>query len=386
MLLVAAAACAGSPRKNGPALATPSESASPAPTPPAVIPPGAAPAASARDPSAPLLEGGRYSYCDPAAAIAAYPRFTATPDAVANVYPLGGARKYPVIDAHTHLTQATAAEAEIQRRAGVYAAVDASWDAGSTARIRATYPRPNVVQFNLGEYLAAFSADAVPAILAHFAEQRAAGAGGIKLFKALGLEIDDVGGVRLRIDDPRLAPIWRRAAQERWTVSIHTADPYSWLVRYYANSPYSKQDLVKQFINVVAAHPGTVFVAIHLLNLTDAEEELDQLGEFLDVYPTLSADVAARSQELVKRDQAHVRTFVIRHQDQLLFATDRVDEADPVTGYQEEFKYWESSLPARGYYQNFIQTGLGLPPDVLEKLYYKNALRAFCSALPPAEG
>ena len=36
-----------------------------------------------RDPDAPLIEGNRYSYCDPAAAIAAHPRFSAVPEFVA---------------------------------------------------------------------------------------------------------------------------------------------------------------------------------------------------------------------------------------------------------------------------------------------------------------
>ncbi len=369
-----AVACSGSRAPGGGAAGTTASTAvtTPADAAPGGGGPGPVPGA--------VLQGGRFSYCDPAPLVAAYPRFTEIPAMSAALYPGGTPRDYPVIDAHTHLSAPSDVEADIQRRAGLYAAVDAAWDAASTARLRATYPKPNVVEFSLNDYLYGLTADAVPGILAHFDEQRAAGAGGVKVFKGLGLEIDDAAGKRLAIDDPRLAPIWEQAGQERWTVSIHTADPDSWLQQYYPTSPYSKQDLVQQLVHVVAAHPNTVFVAIHLMNLIDTDQELDQLGALLDTYPNLYADVAARSQDLAARDQAHVRAFMIQHQDQLLFGTDRIAEPDPVTAYQEEFKYWETSLPARTYYQNRNVPGLALPPVVLEKLYYRNALRAYCAA------
>jgi predicted TIM-barrel fold metal-dependent hydrolase len=327
----------------------------------------------------PVLDAGRYSYCDPSEAIATYPRFDITPEIVTRLYPAGDARDYPVVDAHTHLTFTAEQEVELQRRAGIHASVVASLDAVSTARLRETYPAPNLIQFHLADYLHGFDEGKLPGILARFEEQRAAGAGGIKIWKTLGLENDDATGERLRIDDRRLYPIWRRAAEERWTISIHVADVASWMTGEYADSPYSKQDLVHQFIRVVEDHPTTVFVAIHLLNLIDSEAELDQLGGYLARYPNLYADVSARSQDLAYRDAQHVRRFMIAHQDKLLFATDRntQDEA----GYEEEFKYWETSQVSRTFRQNRSVRGLALPRDVLEKFYYRNALRAFCGEL-----
>jgi hypothetical protein len=369
---------------------------------PAAPPPSSDPAAPdpPRDPDAPLIEGNRYSYCDPAAAIAAHPRFSAVPELVARVQGGPGGRDYPVIDVHTHLGNTRTEEAELQRAAGVCAVVDASeipsplsapdaWGPASTARRYAAYPAPSVVQFYLGEYLDGFSEEKLPEILARFDEQRAAGAGGIKLFKQFGLEINDVTGARLRVDDARLFPLWRRAAEERWAISMHIADPNSWMERVHWSSPYSKQELVDQFIRVVQAHPDTVFVAIHLLNLVDSEAELEQLGEYLARYPNLYADVAARSQDLALRDQRYVREFMIAHQDKLIFATDRADQLpdQALQGYEEDFKYWETSDEAQTFYRNRRVSGLALPPDVLEKFYFKNALRAFCgSALTATRG
>jgi hypothetical protein len=334
-------------------------------------------------PAPPDAPAGIYSYCDPTAAIAAFPRFGAqVPEVVAHLYPSGGGRDYPLIDAHTHLPTSTAEEAALQGRVGLYAAVDAAWDSVSTARLRATYPAPNIIQFNLGDYLQGFDAAKLPAILAAFDGQRAAGAGGIKILKDFGLIYNDSSGKRLRIDDPRLYPIWQRAAEEKWPVSIHVADPDLWMSRYFASSPYSKQQLVQQFIRVVEDNPRTVFVAIHLLNLVDSDAELEQLGEYLERYPNLYADTAARSQYLVKLNQAHLRDFFIRHQDKLLFGTDRAQKGQGATNYEEELRYWETTGPTRTYYLGQQAHGLGLPPEVLEKFYYQNALRVFCAQLP----
>lgn len=323
-----------------------------------------------------------YSYCDPAAAIAAYPRFgEQVPEQVGRLYPSGGGRDYPIIDAHTHLATSSSEEAALQRQVGLYSVVDSAWDVSATASLRAAYPEHYVIQFHLGEYLKGLDAVKLPAIQTSLDGQREAGAGGIKLSKDLGLAFNDSTGKRLRVDDPRLYPLWQRAADEKWPISIHVADPDSWMERYYANGPYSKQELIQQFLRVVEDNPRTVFVAIHLLNLIDSEAELDQLSEYLARYPNLYADTSARSQYLVNLNQAHVREFMIKNQDKILFATDRAG-GQGATNYEEELRYWETTGPTRTYYLNAQSRGLGLPPEVLEKFYYKNALRVFCAQLP----
>jgi predicted TIM-barrel fold metal-dependent hydrolase len=70
---------------------------------------------------------------------------------------------------------------------------------------------------------------------------------------------------------------------------------------------------------------------------------------------------------------------VIAHQDKILFASDRTTEG--ADSYEEEFRYWETGGTSRTFYRGSSGQGLALPPDVLEKLYYRNALRAFCGAL-----
>jgi hypothetical protein len=44
-------------------------------------------------------------------------------------------------------------------------------------------------------------------------------------------------------------------------------------------------------------------------------------------------------------------------------------------------KFWETDQVSRTFYLAQQARGLALPPEVLEKFYYKNALRAFCGHL-----
>ena len=255
-LLLAACLGGSDTPASGPAAGQPQPS-----EPPSIGPPTSGTPAAPPSPAESPATGGTtlYSYCDPSAAIAAYPHFGGqAPEVVGHLYPSGGGRDYPIIDAHTHLATTTAEEADIQRRVGLYSVVDAAWDVNSTANLRAKYAKPYIIQFHLGEYFKGIDATKLPSVQASLDGQREAGAGGIKLSKDFGLTFNDSSGKRLRIDDPRLDALWERAAAERWPISIHVADPDSWMKSAYANSPYSKQELIQQFIRVVEAHPHTV--------------------------------------------------------------------------------------------------------------------------------
>jgi predicted TIM-barrel fold metal-dependent hydrolase len=51
------------------------------------------------------------------------------------------------------------------------------------------------------------------------------GAIGVKVWKNFGMREKDVQGNRVRVDDPRLDPVWDVAAKYKVPVMIHTADP-----------------------------------------------------------------------------------------------------------------------------------------------------------------
>ena len=51
------------------------------------------------------------------------------------------------------------------------------------------------------------------------------GARGLKVSKTLGLRARDKAGKLIRVDDPRLDPIWAKCGELGIPVNIHTADP-----------------------------------------------------------------------------------------------------------------------------------------------------------------
>ena len=51
------------------------------------------------------------------------------------------------------------------------------------------------------------------------------GAAGLKEFKRLGLVVRDGQGKLIRVDDPKLDPVWERCGELAMPVSIHVGDP-----------------------------------------------------------------------------------------------------------------------------------------------------------------
>ena len=64
-----------------------------------------------------------------------------------------------------------------------------------------------------------------PARLSRSKKASAVGAAGLKEFKRLGLVLRDGQGKLIKIDDPKLDPVWQRCGELGMPVSIHVADP-----------------------------------------------------------------------------------------------------------------------------------------------------------------
>ncbi len=67
------------------------------------------------------------------------------------------------------------------------------------------------------------------------------GAGGFKEFKRLGLFLRDKKGQLLKVDDPKLDPMWRRLGELGMPVSIHVADPKAFWGPYDATNERWKE-------------------------------------------------------------------------------------------------------------------------------------------------
>jgi len=239
------------------------------------------------------------------------------------------------------------------------------------------------------------------------------GAIGLKVPKGLGLGYPTSDRQHLLpVDDPGLDPLFEKAGALGMPVAIHVGDPKAfWKPPTPENERYDElrahpewsfygqpvptwAELFAAFERLVARHPKTTFIGVHFGN--DPEDPV-RVGALLDKHPNLVIDTAARVPEIGRQPAEKLRAFFIKYQDRILFGTDTgvgdsQDEmmygsngADPPTAADEERffrqtyrffetkdKHLESPTPIQG---RWTIDGIGLPPEVLRKVYFENAAR-----------
>jgi predicted TIM-barrel fold metal-dependent hydrolase len=230
------------------------------------------------------------------------------------------------------------------------------------------------------------------------------GARGLKLLKTLGLYLRErvTTGPLVKIDDPRFDQMWETAGAHRMPVAIHTSDPEAFFLptnrfneRYEELSAHpdwsfhgkdfpSNQELQEARNRVIARHPRTQFVVLHVGD----SENLAYVSELLDRYSNMHVEIGARIGELGRQPRAS-RKFFDKYQDRILFGTDAVprgnDTPQQIFGEQlyeiyyrfletedEYFDYAPAPKPPQGRWRIY---GIGLPEKTLRKVYYENAER-----------
>ena len=328
--------------------------------------------------------------------------------------------RFPVIDFHTHITGGSARNGQSAIRFGLDPAnclavmdrknirtmvsVTGSYGDGlreAVAKLPEAHPGRFVV-FTEPVWTKA-SDPGYPQFQASEIEAaHKAGAKGLKILKTLGLYLREQGSGKLvRIDDPRFDPMWEAAGALKMPVAIHISDPEAFFLpidrfnerweELYAHASWSfygkdfpsDRELQEARRNVMRRHPGTQFVCLHVAD----SEDLPYVSECLDSLPNMHVDIAARIGELGRQPRM-ARKFFDRYQDRILFGTDA--SADAGTPQQtfgdalyeiyyrfletedEYFDYAAASVPPQGRWRIY---GLGLPEQILRKVYGENAAR-----------
>jgi predicted TIM-barrel fold metal-dependent hydrolase len=217
----------------------------------------------------------------------------------------------------------------------------------------------------------------------------ARGARGLKILKELGLGVRDSSGKLIAIDDPRLDSAWEECGRLGIPVFIHVADPEAFFrpvdshnERYeelhehpdwsfYGADFPSLAELLAQRDRMFARHPHTTFVALHFGSWP---ENLDFVEQTLQRFPNVMIETGAREGEL-GRQPRRTREIFMKYPDRIMFGT---DEGAGQTMYRNYFRWLETEdeyfpyaqYPAQGRWMIY---GLGLPADVLEKVYHRNA-------------
>ncbi len=225
----------------------------------------------------------------------------------------------------------------------------------------------------------------------HAAKQK--GVLGLKFFKSFGLSDKNADGSLIKIDDSRWDPIWSTCGEIGLPVIMHVADPVAFFEpidaknerweelsrhpdwSFYGDQFPDRVELLAARNRVIARHPDTTFIGAHFANNS---EDLAVVSRWLDQYPNLVVEFASRINELGRQPYT-ARRFFVEYQDRILFGTDGPWPELRLSYYwrflettDENFPYSEKSPPPQGLWRIY---GIGLPDEVLKKVYHENAIR-----------
>jgi predicted TIM-barrel fold metal-dependent hydrolase len=230
-----------------------------------------------------------------------------------------------------------------------------------------------------------------------------AGAAGLKINKVLGLDLQNADGTYIQADDPRFDASWEMCAKYNTPVMIHISDSYGrflpigpdneryeaglWRTNtegnYYKTGQPGPEVIEKARENMHAKHPKTRFVNAHVAMLY---YDMDKVAALLDKYPNADVEISATIQDL-GRAPIMIRKWFLKYQDRILFGSDGnvgrgieefwVPHWRFLETYDEHFDHPAQlrgalGAPLHGRWRIY---GIGLPDDVLRKVYYSNALR-----------
>lgn len=234
-----------------------------------------------------------------------------------------------------------------------------------------------------------------------------AGAVGVKIWKNIGMELLDQYGTFVMVDHPKFDPLFNYFEKNNILVLGHLGEPKNcWLPlekmtvesdrKYFKEHPeyhmflhplypsYDQQLLSRD--NRLNKHPKLKFVGLHLASM---EWSVKKVADWLDTYPFTMTDVAERISHLQYQTQHNrdgVRDFFIRYQDRIIYGTDVIDDGilsavevatrlEQLWLYHWDFFSSQKIMKATEFNGSF--KGLKLPCEVLEKIFYKNALRTY---------
>ena len=312
--------------------------------------------------------------------------------------------KYPVIDVHNHLRTIVDSDADISEyvnimdECNVQAVVDLDGGFGENldkhlSVLLTDYPDRFIVYARI-DWSKIDDPDFSESSVKQLEDAVKKGVKGLKIAKNLGLGVKEADGNYLRVDSPKLDPIWAKCGELNIPVEIHTSDPAAfftpvdkhneWLrilfdhPNWVFNKPeyYSRNELLEQRNNVIAKHKNTIFIGAHMGN---CPENLQKIAEWLDMYPNFYVDIDARLAELGRQPYSS-RKFMIKYADRVMFGTDGY-KTTPINAamYRSHFRFLETDdeymdiQESHTVVPDWRVCGLYLPDDVLEKIYYLNA-------------
>jgi predicted TIM-barrel fold metal-dependent hydrolase len=248
-------------------------------------------------------------------------------------------------------------------------------------------------------------ADFEQSVRRHLETAVARGARGIKLFKVVTLSRLAADGSfkpgrGLMLDDPRLKVIWATAAEFGIPVLAHIGDPraffrpvdrfnerYEELIQhpdwqFYGPDQYRFEELLEMQDRLLEDNRTTTFVIPHGGSYP---ENLGWVDAALGRHPNMMIDIAERINEFGRAPYS-ARKFFIKHQDRILFGSDAFPD-NMGRRYPPYFRFletWDEYFDPGPWNARWKIYGIGLPSEVLHKIYRGNAERILAQARIPS--
>ncbi len=198
----------------------------------------------------------------------------------------------------------------------------------------------------------------------------------------------------LTVDAPwRIECAKRARAAGIRTIMVHVADPDAWFRTVYTDSAKygTKPDQYVRLERMLQMFPDMTWIGAHM---GGDPEHPDHLEEIFEKYPHYHIDTSATKwqvREVSPRRDA-IRALVCRYPERVFFGTDLVTRHGlPAEHYVSRYwcqrTLWESTWEGRSPIADPdyaaeskeattpLLRGVGLPPEVLEKVYYGNAAK-----------
>lgn len=306
--------------------------------------------------------------------------------------------RYPFIDVHNHQSQLGSRNIDQliseMDRLNMKVMVNLSGGSGSrlkamTADLKSRNATERIILFANIDFSGVGKKGWTEAAAKQLEEDVQNGANGLKIFKNLGFSVRDNNGNRVTIDDKRLDPIWEKCGELKIPVLIHTADPESfwqnadehnerWLeLQTHPNrkrgddNPAPWEVLIAEQHRMFRNHPRTTFIAAHFGWYPNNLGKLDSL---LTTLPNVVVEFGAVIAELGRQPRMS-KTFFTKYQDRILFGKDSW-VPDEYATYFRVLETEDEYFPYHKKYHAFWRMyGMGLTDEILQKIYFRNALR-----------
>ena len=321
--------------------------------------------------------------------------------------------KVPKIDAHVHIstTEASLPEHLTNEKLNLITInVNAGEDVNTQRDTAITLAKKYPGQIY---YLATFAFDTAiwngdhweQETIAALGKNISGGAVGVKLWKNIGMTERDRAGNFIMVSNSRFDQVISFIEQQGLPLTGHLGEPKNcWLPtdsmtvnndkRYFKRHPEyhmylhpeypSYQNQLNARDNMLVKHPNLKFIGCHL---GSEEWSVDELAKTLDKFPNMAVDLAARICHLQyqsAKNKEKVRDFLIKYQDRILYGTDinySGSKLDSMfyTGIRttriKDWNYFTGEMELKSPDINSPFTGLHLPKQVVDKIFYKNAVK-----------